>query len=382
MGRIEIRPYREEDRDAFFRVLSMSYRNGLEVPEEDREFRFERPFVGLVDGEVAGAFFLLDMNASRGTALLGCAGVQAVAVLPEHRSGGLAGEMMRWALRLLREEGTPLSSLYGFRESYYRKFGYEVAGRRVKISCPSNRLPAGRDDLPIRKLAPDDWRLIAPCYEAFAHARSGLHVRNERMWERVLNEHRPVTVYALGDPVEAYIALSPSTAAWGNHHLSEVVWSTRRGYESLFSMMERIAVNMGSLSWYEPSDGPFLARHLDQGVETQIVRPIMFRVVDVPRALRELRPRGEGEFTLRVADDLFTGNEGPWRVRFSPAGVEVGPASEAEIELDVRHFAQALLGEPSLDDLLRNGLACASGGAAEAARNLLPPLPVYCSDFF
>jgi predicted acetyltransferase len=383
MSNIIVRPFEERDSEGYFAVRSFTYNDGLPVAPENRVFRFTSPFVAERDGEIAGVMGLLDMSATRERAVLPCAGVAGVAVMPHLRKSGVGSAMLSWLPRHLREQGVVLTHLYAFRESFYRKFGYEVCGKRIKIVCPSHRLPKVDSDLPVRRLTPDDWRLIEPCYQAFAHARSGLNIRSETMWQRVLNENKPLAIYAAGDPIEGYVAVSHSVAFWVTDHLSEVVWSTRRGYEAAMAIIGGLAINKAGFSWFEPSDSPFYARYLDQGVEAKIERPIMYRVCDVPAALRSLVPAGEGEFTIRVRDEIVPENEGPWRVVFGRDGVEVSPAADADIQIDIRQFTQAFLGEPDLRELLRHGLVdCANPAAFQAASNLLPPTPAYCPEFF
>ena len=380
MKGVDVRPVEEETREAFLSAASLTYGDGLPIPEERHEPRFgiER-YVGLVEGEVAGICSVLPMNATRGAALLPCAGVAGVAVLPERRRGGVGNGMMDSLVRLKRDQGFPLASLYAYREPFYAKSGYAVVGKRLRITVPNHRLPKVESSLPIRRLTPDDWMLLAPCHEAFAHARSGVHVRSETMWTRVLNENRPLTIYAAGDPVEGYVAISHKTEFWTEQWFSEVVWSTAEGYRACLELMRQLGINKTSVAWYEPSDSPYYALYLDQGVDVKVQRPVMFRVNDVPGALRMLKPTAEGETRLRIGDDVVPENEGPWRVRFSPEGVLVEPCQGHDVAMDIRQFAQAFMGEPSLTDLARIG---AVEGDSSTLQRLLPPSSTICGDFF
>lgn len=384
MPNIVVRALQTEDIEGFHDVRSLTYNDGNEIPAERREFKLTRPFVARLDDEVSGAFVVLDMTCTRGEAVIPCGGVAAVAVYPHRRKSGVGSAMMSWLVRDLRESGIPMASLYPFRETFYRRFGYEVAGKRMKITCPTGRIPKLKHELPIRRLKPTDWEALNPCYEAFAKARSGLSLRTEKLWARVLGENRPLTIYAAGDPVEAYVVVSHTTEFWSTDHMSDVAWSTREGYQALMEIFAGIAINKTALSWFEPSDSPFYGEYLDQGVIAEVQRPVMYRVCDVPAALSALKPSSTGEFTIRLQDDVIPENEGPWKVSFSPEGVEVAKSPwEADLEMDIRPFAQAFLGEPSLADLVRNGrVQVRDATSLEAAKLLLPPSPVICADFF
>jgi predicted acetyltransferase len=386
MAEVLVRQAEERDLDGYYDVRSLTYNNGDPVPQDKRVARFSARYVAEQEGEIRGAFNVLPFSCTRGEALLRCGGVAGVAVLPHQRRSGVGRAMMEWYIRQAREEGVELASLYGFSERYYRMFGYEVCGKRVKITCPADKLPRLNAELPLRKLTPTDWRELDPCLQSFGHQRSGVSYRSEALWERVLSENRPLTVYAAGEPVEAYVVVSHKVDFFTTDHISEFVWSSRRGYESMFEVLRAIGINKTALSWYEPSDSPFLSRFLDTGVETQIERPIMFRACDVPGALEKIartsRPVPDEPFlpfSVRVHDALIPENEGPWGV--TAEGVE--KTDEADFELDVRHFAQALLGDPSLADLARNDLLQVSNpGGLKAAMAALPPSAVYCPEFF
>ncbi|HWD39916.1 MAG TPA: GNAT family N-acetyltransferase [Fimbriimonas sp.] len=384
MSGLTFREYEPHDEEGYYRVRSLTYNDGLPIPPEHRsEFKYGTRYVAIQDGEVAGAFNALHMTATRGKALLTCAGVAGVAVSPHTRRSGIGLKMMQWSVAQFRSEGFHLASLYPFRETFYSRAGYAVAGKRFEISVPVHRLPKIDSDLTVRLLGPDDWQEIAVCYDAFGYARSGVTIRNELLWGRRLNENRPLTIYAAGDPIEGYVAISHKVNFWEGQSLSEVVWSTSRGYEACLGIMHQIGINKTSLNWYEPSDSPYYAEYLDQGVEVGVVRPIMFRVCDVPKSLEKLQPSGAGSFSIRVSDPQIPENEGPWRVEWESGMVSVSPANDADLEMEIGPFSQAFLGEPSLADLARYGsvLVRSERGLA-AAEQLLPPSPTYCGDFF
>jgi len=381
MPQITVRPYEEKDREAFFHVRAMTFNDGRPIPVEDQVFKTTRGFLAEIENQIAGVFVILDFTCTRGRATLRDAAVAGVAVLPEFRMSGVGGAMMKWALKHFREEGIPMASLYAFRESYYRNFGYEVCGSRVKTTLPNSRYPKIKPELPIRRLNLDEIAAIKPCYDAFCHQRSGMNIRTDNHWSRVLG--KDISIYAAGDPVEAYILVNHQWQFWEGQSVSEFVWTSRRGYDAIVSVLCGIGINKTSVDWYEPSDSPYLYRYEDQGVKHQIERLVMYRATDVKACLEALKPDHSGTFSITIQDDLIPENRGPWRVEFSPNSVKVAPTESGEIEIPIRHFVQALLGEPSLADLARNDLInVKSLKAMQAAELLLPPNPTYCTDFF
>lgn len=377
MAEIVVRPYEPRDQEQTFHVRAMTYNSGQPIPLEQQVYKTSTPFVGEVDGQIVGTFVILDLNCTRGPGVAWkTGGIAGVAVLPEARQSGVGSAMMRWGLRHMRENGYVLAALYAFRESYYRRFGYEVCGMRYRITCPNARLPRHKSELPIRRLSVDQLGEIKPCHDAFCRARSGMNLRNEMHWGRVVNDNR--TIYAAGDPVEAYAIVDHDWTFWVDQPVAEFGWSTRKGYDSMVSFFGSLGINKTSVSWNEPSDSPFLARYMDKGIEVVSEKPIMFRLLDVPTALGSLTCDVSCDFSIGIHDQDLPENSGPWRVESREGKILVTPADRADFDLDIRYAVQAVLGEPSLAAHVRNGVVPDN----QLAEALLPPKPVYHLEHF
>lgn len=379
----EFREVTAEDVEAVRHIWSIVYRRGEPIEPGEEVPRADRlSFVGFLDGRPGAAFSIMPMKVTRGDGTLSCAGVASVAVLPEARNARLGSAFMEWSLGDLRARGYETAALYAYRDSFYRRFGYEVTGRRWQIRCPPDRLPDLEPTLPVRHVTPEEAHLLDRPYRAFARARSGLFLREQSDWINRFGK-RPPMIYAAGDPVEAYAWVSMEGSFWDDLPVGEFVWSTPAGYETMLATLRALDINRGALIWHEPSDGPFLLSHMDQGVRVCLDRHTMFRALEVPNALRRLVPESSGEFRIRVDDSHLPANVGPWQVRFGLDGVEVSPTKVADLELGIAAFSQALMGEPSLEVLLHAGkVASHDEAATRAARALLSPRPTILMDYF
>jgi ribosomal-protein-alanine N-acetyltransferase len=111
-------------------------RLSFSLPWPERSFRFEltdneasRCWVAEQDGKLVGmiiAWLLVDE-----------AHIATIATHPDHRGQGIARKLLAYTLRYMSKEGA-VSSFLEVRESnlpaqeMYRKFGYEVSGRRKR----------------------------------------------------------------------------------------------------------------------------------------------------------------------------------------------------------------------------------------------------------
>lgn len=375
MDRIVVRPYEPSDQAATWHVRAMTYNSGRPVPIEEQVYKTATPFVGEIDGKIVGTFVIMDMSVTRGPEVAWkCGGIAGVAVLPEARQTGVGAAMMRWALRHMRAHGYHFASLYAFRESYYRKFGYEVAGMRHKITCPNARLVRFKAPLGIRKVNLEE---IKGCYEAFARRRAGMNLRTDLHWGRIVGAESTLAVYAAGDPVEAYAIVDHVTKFWDVQPVEEMGWTTQAGYESMLSFFGSLGINKASVTWFEPSDGPFLHRYMDEGATFSMEKQIMYRVVDFPGAISMIPARSDGKFLVEVQDPDVPENTGRWEVGANKGNLSAAPGDGADFTLDPARAAQILLGQPGYASFVRNGELPES-----SASRLLPELPVYCLDYF
>lgn len=385
MPNVDVRRCRAEDREGFARVRSMTYRGGRPISPDDELLGEGRiGYVALVEGEVCGAMTVLDMDCTRDGGAVPNGGVCAVGVLPHKRRLGVGSALMAASLRLMKEDGYASTSLYAYREPFYRQFDYEVCGLEVVVSCPVGRLPKVKDPLPVRQLGPSDVELVRPCYERFCKRYSGMNTRKRDAWWPAAGGEHPFTVYVAGDPVEAYMVLRVEPDFWCTQEIRELFWTSLRGYETLLDLMKAIGINKTHLKWQEPAFSPLYTRLLDEGIGLSVRRPLQYRILDVARCLSILRPHEAGRLAIQVHDRFLEENARCWRVEFGPDGTEAEPTAEApDLELDIRSLTQAWLGEPSLDDLLAEGLAKPHNPAKlKEARALFRPCRVYCADVF
>ena len=382
---LEIEKCSDADLESLGKVWSITYGNGEPFTRDPNKTRLSEDFIAKLDGEAVGGFGISPMTATRGAAEYQCAGVLAVAVMPHVRGGGVGGKMMKFAIREFFDRGDELASLYAFKESFYRAFGYEVTGVRYKISVDINALPRVQAPLAVRQLGSDCIDVIKDCYHSFAHRRSGLNLRHGNQWDRILPKDSNRTVYVAGDPVEAYAVVQHKIDFWADQEIIEFVWTTQRGYDSILSVFSGIGINKKNLAWTEPSDSPYRTRYWDHDANiTGVNLQIMFRVLNVRKALEGLKPTASGSFCIGIKDEVVPENNGPWQVTFSPEGVLVEQTNQKPgFTMDIRQFTQAFMGEPSLSTLLLNEIFDVSDIAqVNEAEKLLTPSPTICFESF
>src|SRR5580700_7758333 len=100
--------------------------------------------------EVVGGLAALPMGHWFGGRAVPCVGISALGVAAEHRSRGIASEMLRTVLEEARRDGVALSSLFPATCPVYRAAGYETAGNRFVYRLALSTAGTGARDLDVR----------------------------------------------------------------------------------------------------------------------------------------------------------------------------------------------------------------------------------------
>lgn len=370
-----------DDAATMWRNWSWVFRH--KAPEEpfDEPESGEKWYVAEDDGQPVSVCAVNAYTIHRGDIKLKCGGVAAVATPPEHRKKGYGTRFMVDVIRMMRQEGHVVSSLYAFRDPYYAKVGYATCGWRWKIVCPAERLPKIKSDLPISQIDPKEIEKFEDVYEHFARQLSGSVVRTSEDWKSRLGKVAPM-LFAIGDPIEAYAWVKLSDF-WGNVDVGECAWKTKKGYEAILSLFNSLAHNQKTVTWCEPPQSPFLVNHIDRGVEMMMFRQTMHRVLDVQKAIESLAPITNGEFTIEITDNVIEDNNGAWQVWFESNKAQATKCKSGDIKMDIGSFSQAFMGSPNITELAQHGLIdVRSKEALKAAEKLFDPIQVCCMDFF
>lgn len=379
---ILVRRYQESDREAFGQVHADVYRNGEPLrPEEAIEREGLTTYVAELNGRIVGGYRLYDADWSWNGGFLPGVAVAAVAVSPVARRLGAGSAMMRDCLRRSREMGKLLAALYPFRSSYYRQFGYENCGTKLRITCPQHRLPEGTGDPTFRRLNARDVDAIDACHRQHSKRYNGVWLRSTARWSDVLKSTRPI--FGVGQPLAGYAIQGSDDGFWVPARVDELVWKGPGAYGQLMALLSSLAANKTSITWHEPSDSPFVVTHLEQGITVEQERPIMYRIVDVPKCLERLRALSPLSFTIEVVDEVLPENSGVWSVQVRVQASEVQPGSNPDLRLSVNRLAQAFMGEPSLEQLVQQeAISVLNMEGVEQAMLAMPRRSVYCLDHF
>ena len=412
---VEIRPYREEEAAAFFRVPSIVFGNyrgdaprdaapGLDIPPELSLCAFE-------DGVLATTYaawpFVQRLNGAKAPA----AGVTVVGTLPWFRRRGHLRAIMAHDFRRRYEQRMePLAILGASIAAIYHRYGYAVCTTRNGYSIDPRWINLAPAVTPAtgtwREGSKDELPLLQTMYREFSTPRNGFLHRAPVMWDSRVFGTTPgfgdpgdpgpsiIAIYEEGGEPKGYVAYG---AKWfpqwedgagpGQRiFVRDYVWNTTSAYVALWQFFKTFDLAIRVSIFNAPIDDPAFHMLLDpRELHATLGDWILARVIDVERAL-PLRPYGrEGRVTFEVRDAMCPWNEGRWALEAGGEGSAIARTKETpQLTLDVSTLAQLLYGQVSPTNAVRYARAEAAPDAPlrlwdEMFRTEYAP---YCPDMF
>jgi predicted acetyltransferase len=297
-----------------------------------------------VDGKPQATASVLAMRENLRNRILPMAGIGGVASLPSGRRQGLVRQMLTYSFGLMRESGTPVSTLYPFRDSFYERLGYaEFAKNRFTTLKPEHlapllrvSLPGTVEQLPIEECFDEWWafqeRLIAERhgFSLFDRSRAVLERDRNAFWVALAREEGVVTG-AMTFEITGYTkelrasSFQYMTAgaryqllAWIARHVDQVSEAVLElGPEEYPELWYRDLVAQSSTVYTDSWPAP------------------MGRVISVAE-IEGMTIGSEAEIGVTLVDDLCPWNSGDWTLSGSGGQLAVRPGGNPACHLTIQ----------------------------------------------
>jgi predicted acetyltransferase len=327
-----------------------------------------------VRGRVAGGLGMIPMGQWFGGRSIPAAGINAVAIAPEHRSTGIGSRLLRHMLEEARARGFALSSLYPATQVVYRRAGYEQAGVHMRYKHPTHALPARDRSGVVRPVEESDQAAIRELYTERARRTAGNLDRTEMAWGRLQHPGDTMVCSYLVENqqgrAEGYVIYTQREGPGErdrNLHARDLVALTPEAGRRLLSFLADHRSTVDNVEWAGAPSEPLLFHVANQEYRVVGYEQWMLRLVDV-RAALEARGYPEAlsaELHLEVRDETLPWNEGRLVLALSGGRAEVRGGGEGRIKVDVRGLAPIYSGYLSPQEMRSTGLL--EGPAADLA---------------
>ncbi|MFC5287082.1 enhanced intracellular survival protein Eis [Actinokineospora guangxiensis] len=362
---MSVRPFAESDTDAFQRLrrLAFSATDGLGSPQA---------WSGLVAEDasgVVGALRAWDYRQFFGGRAVPCGGVASVVVLPHVGGQGVARDLLRASVRMMREAGQPVSALYPTVPAVYQRHGWEQVGALERLPVPIDVLTRLRPELPVRPAAESDLPALHAAY-----------LRTAARVDGMLDRCGPA--FTLGDVLD----LDFVHVVEGRTGLRGYLTADRRSdalvvHDVIADDATTATALLASLGSWSSVAAEVTLRLIDPAVELLLARtataidvhPWMLRVVDLPAAVAARGWPAVSSARPFAVDIEITDSDAPWhagrhRLVWDGEKVTCEPGGSGDVRLGPRGLAAWFACAADTHTLRRAGLL--TGGPADGLDTL------------
>jgi predicted acetyltransferase len=379
------------------------------VPTEDEVERFakvlpvERMHAAFDGKEIVGGAGVFPFEMTVPGAIVPCAGVTVVGVLPTHRRRGILTRMMRAQIDDVHERGEPFAALWASEPTIYGRFGYGHASHTYEIRLPRTRaaLRAGtpsREGVVRLVEGEEALKTFPRIYDRVRTVTPGMLSRTREWWElRRLRDDPSRRPPGSGPLNRAQYERDGRPAGYAMYRIGQTEedghWTRKlRVIEAigvdavatreLWRFLTELDWTDDILAWLLPVDHPvqhLFARfdHLDLRVGTGL----WANLVDVGAALSARGYAGDGRVTFELRHPFCPWNDGTWTVA---NGVGRRSSRRPDLRLDATALGAAYLGGITFGELARAGLVeeASRGGLARADALFASDRAPWCPEIF
>ncbi len=261
--------------------------------------------------------------------------ISPVTCYAAYRRQGHVAKLLRQSLELMKERGQPISGLYTPHDALYRRYGWERAEEKRRLSFDPSKISFRTPPQPggmTRPATLEDWARLDAIYRKRVDPLNGALVRIENWWRYFVlidfeskgQRERDIVVWVdeSGDDRGYLVYQNRSSGQKENGWNQQEIWI--RDFTALDAGAYRglwqhiLTHDLASNVVYESHpDDPFVDLCEDPFVVTvKRGEGPMIRIVDVETAVgsRPFRGIGSASFTMRISDESAPWNEGVWRV--------------------------------------------------------------------
>jgi len=395
---MQIRNIREDEKELSIALSEFAFQYKLTPERREQvlaEMKPERVWAYFDNENLVSKMTILPFEAWLHGVKFKMGGIAGVATWPEYRRKGLVSGLLKHGLKSMREQGQTISILHPFSFPFYRKFGWETLTDFRKYELETNQLPvyppyAGTI------CRERNAAKLQEVYEPFAARYSGMLVRDEVWWQKLLRDKNDnVAIYENADgAVRGYLMYSVKDHAMAVEELVALDEESRRALWRFIadhdSMMKKITVTA-------PMDDalPFLLA--DPRIKQETIPYCMARIVDVLPLLERfpwapIRPGDEPEsrIRLRVRDEHAPWNNGVYALARQGETVTVGivesdaagAAGGDALDCDIATLSAMLFGYQRPTFMYRIGRLQGDASQADLLDKWIPSTDTFFMDFF
>ncbi|MHA1213471.1 MAG: GNAT family N-acetyltransferase, partial [Candidatus Heimdallarchaeota archaeon] len=328
--------------------------------------KYENHLGFYVNDVLVSTYFIEDFQFFLRGVLMKMGGVAGVTTLPEYRRQRQVRLLAIESLKVMRKNKQFISVLYPFKYSFYRKFGYENCDEIPTIIAPPGNILLPKDFKPLTmKEIPRDkaFDLIMSIRKKYSEKYNNMIFSSHKEWEfhHVEKFAKVFVIYNKDEPVGYFLSsLEKREGAWNVRlNITKHVIGSEDARLTMFDYIKKHTGQTKDFKLWLNGDERFTDYFddlWDDGLTHSICGGAMFRVVDIPEALKLLNFPKELSFTftLKVTDPSAPWNEEPLEIEIKDGKITIKSFSGStfDFETDIKAFTQLYAGYRTIGELV------------------------------
>lgn len=399
---MRVRPYEPDDAQGALDMRVQAFSSSMHVDLDDVTDVYvpdERRLVAEADdGRIVGQLGVWPFRQVFGGRAVRMGGVGGVAVAMEHRRRGVGRALLAASLDLMGDLGDVVSTLYPSTPGFYRRWGWEVCGERIRRRTATRELatlPPPPDDVTVRPAdaATHLAAIVDLCDQVVATEPGGVlpgPVWLQRQLAFDADDPEFCFVAVHDDEVVGFLAgakQSPSTTT--SPFDVDVTSLVARDWDAERALWHVVAANhpVAATVTFVATPTAAIMRHLPVAMPapTDRCHLWMTRIVDAPGAIAARGwPDLDGEVVLALADQSRPANDGTWRLAVSGGRARLVRADDTTpaARMDITTLATLYTGGATARQLSRSGELAADDDTIDRLTTLFTTPAPAIRDYF
>ena len=300
------------------------------------------------DGKLISQVCTLPSEVNIHNRIFSMGGLTGVGTYPEYAGLGLMNDLIRTALRKMREREQWISYLYPYSIPYYRRKGWEIMSDHITYTVKDSQLPKPVEVPGMVERVPIDHQDVFQTYDRFARQAHGAMLRYKHEWEeywRWENEDERIAAVYYQEPHEpaGYVMYWIEDDIF---HIKEMIYLNQEARRGLWNFISAHYSMINEVRGHNYKNEP-LAYYLDDSQIVESIEPyFMARIVDVRKFL-ENYPFVDfyQPFHFVVSDPLAQWNNGVFAVTGQCEGKNLITAEPigGAVTLDIKTLTAMLM---------------------------------------
>ncbi|PYZ92357.1 hypothetical protein CR194_16120 [Salipaludibacillus keqinensis] len=345
---MSIRKLRPSEVESSIRMSEFAFQ--YEMTEEERKERIKltdpnETWVIEEEGQIISKTAVIPFHVYVDGRPVSMGGVSGVVTWPEHRRNGLVSQLLKHALKQMKEDGQLLSFLFPFSIPFYRKFGWELFADNESITLTRDQLPPRKQHKGIVKRIDKDYTMIEDVYHTWAKRYSGAIVRDEKWWDQSVFKRKKGTLAAYYNEeltVTGYMIYEVKGRKMTVHEMIWLDGDARHGLWSFITNHDSM-IDTATIKTVAHDRLPFLLT--DPKVKREVSSYFMARIVNVKEFL-SIYPftieNNTPPIILHITDEFCPWNDGTYIIVKKDGQIDVRffqtqKDSEKEIGASCQH---------------------------------------------